>query len=330
MSKFKNCNITLSIIFSAVALISALCNIFYVADRYPLSANSFFLFSSALLIFLSALMLLLGIFASGKKFISVSSILLCLQSFLYAVYYLYASSYSGLYYYTPNILAEFLHFIMLLLPAAAYLLLALYSFNIIKSTKIIFPALFIAWIVLLLTSGRITAELLILSSLILLTKYADIKNPAVKVKMGEVFVLSVVTFSIYYVLWSIFSAIKTERFLDKKATLSELWLFSLFFPYSAYWYYTRYEELGEKDYGIKNRGTVCMVLSLVLLFPMALCILQRDLNKLSESLPSENKEPIKEESSEINPEAESSGELHKDFFVPEMSTEATKEPSEEE
>ncbi len=333
MSKLKNCNILLSVILSIIALPVSLYNVFYIADRYPISANGLLLFISALLILFSILLLLAGVFTSGKTLISLSGVFLFLQSVVFIIHYIYSYVFSGMYnhYYRPNIFLEVLNFILLLLPIAAYLLLILYAQEQIKNSRMLFSALFVAWLVVLFTSSSITPELLILSSLILLTKYVDITKASSSVKMGEVFILSIVTFGIYYILWSIFAAKKTEMFIGKKASFSELWLFSLFYPYTAYWYYTRYEELSEKDETVKNRGILCMVLTLFLLFPMALCILQRDLNRLSETISSSDATEKKDEPINIEEaaEAECENESDKAVINSEQPFESHYSPSEE-
>ena len=286
MAKIKNCNVLLSIIFTVIALSASIFDVFYVADRYPVSVNGSFMIATGLCLLLSAIALLMGILASKKVLLIAGGIFYCLKSFIYAIFYIYVSTYSGaLRYFSGLIFIKFFStFILLLLPAIAFVIFVFYLTGGIKNTNLIFTLLFITWLITPFTAYNIAIELLLVSSYILLTKYADVANSAAKVKMGDVFVLSIVTFLIYYVIWSICAAIKTEKFLGKKATFSELWLFSLFYPYSAYWYYTRYEELSESDLGIKNRGILCMTLSLFLLFPMSLCILQRDLNKLSETV----------------------------------------------
>ena len=286
VAKFRNCNVLLSIIFTVIALFASIFDVFYVADKYPVSVNGAFMIATGLCLLLSVITLLSGILASKKALLIAGGIFYCLKSFIYATFYVYVSTYSGAfrYYSGYNFFRDFATFILLLLPAIAFVIFVVYLTGGIKNTKFIFALLFITWLIIPFTAYNVLIELLIISAYMLLTKYTDIVNPASKVKMGEVFVLSIVTFLIYYVIWSVCAAKKTEKFLGKNATFSELWLFSLFFPYSAYWYYTRYEELSESELGVKNRGILCMILSLFLLFPMALCILQRDLNKLSESL----------------------------------------------
>lgn len=285
VTKFKNTNIAISVIFLFFAMLWSLYKVIYIVDRYPVSSYSIFLFVASLCLFLAAAMLFAGILASKKPLIMISSILLLLQSLIFSAAYIYKSSYSIAYnsYYNPVLFLEIIDFIFILLPAVSFLLLMFYLFGIIKNTSLIFNSLFISWILLLISYGEITPELLIVSSFILLMKYVDIANPSAKVKMGDAFLLTIVTFGVFYIIWSINLAKKTEFFIGKKASFSELWLFSLFYPYSAYWYYTRYEELSEANENIKNRGVICMVLSLVFLFPMALCIMQRDLNSLAET-----------------------------------------------
>lgn len=288
MIKSKNSNVILAGIFSGITVLLSIFSLIYIATKYPVNFNGLSLFISGLSLFLAASFLISGIIFSKKALISISGILLCVYTFLTASGYFIRNMFSDIYfsYMSYGIGFKLFEFIIILLPAISFLSVSLYSFRVIKNKRFVLISLFISWFILLFTTSfyGISPEIFMVSSYILLLKYTNIKDVYQPVNMGEVFALSIATFGIYYILWCISALKKTAQFLNKNISFSECVLFILFAPYTAFWYYTRYEELNIAYPEIKNRGVLCLVLSLFFLSPLSLCILQRDFNLLAETL----------------------------------------------
>ena len=293
MSKFKNSNIALATVFSVISVLFAFFSMGYIFSRYPVSVNGFFLFSSELLIFFSATFLLTGILSSKKIFITLSGILLFSKALINFAFFLLTNSIQGLYYplfYPVAYGYTIVNFLLLLAEIVAFFVFLLYTFGVIKNRNLIFALLFIAWVAEFATSMEFTPALFTLSAFILLVYYTDITNPSSEVNMGEIFAFSIVTFGAYYVIWAVTAVKKISILLSRNVSFSEYLFFILFPPYTAYWYYTRYEDLSKSGRLSENRGILCFVLSLLILSPLALCILQRDLNMITDYFITEESE----------------------------------------
>lgn len=285
MKKISNENVVLAGIFSIFTFIIALVSSIYIVRVYPVNLYGILIFSSSLLLLLSSAFLVSGIFFSKKGLISLSGIFVSLYTVSSCLNFLIKNIFSGIYRTAMFMTYGFslLNTILLMLPLISFIAVTLYSFGLIKNKKIVLFSLFVSWAILFLIIPihGFSAEIFMITSYILLLKYINISDVSTPVKMGEVFSLSIVTFGVYYILWTLKTVKKTEYFLKKSPSLSEMICFILFSPYIAFWFYTRYEDLNYEHPEIKNRGVFCFVLSILFLSPLSICILQRDLNTLA-------------------------------------------------
>ncbi len=285
MNKLKNPNIVLALIFSLLSAIISFFSLMTILDKYPVSFLGIYLFSLNFLIFIAAILLFIGVLLTKKNLLIIGSGVLIIESIVYAV--LYAIN-SARFYSSFEVAFNFL---FLLIPTASFFLLVLYIGDIIKNKKLILISLTLSFVILFISTFFIggLSSVFLVSSYILLLFYVNIADVEQKVKMGEVFYLSVITFGIFYLLWTLSVIKKANKIKGETPSLiSECLFFIIFPPYTAYWFYTRYEDINKASPIIENRGVLCMVLSLFLLSPLSLCIMQRDLNDISTDFIREN------------------------------------------
>ncbi len=279
MTKLKNPNILLSLIFSLISIILSFMDLSQVILKYPASFSGSALFLLCLLTLAAGIFVFSGILCERRALIISGIGALAGESLLYAFFYIYITSR-----FIPSGY-EILNFVFLIIPVISYILLLFYITDVVKDKKLIASFLVVSFMLSLLSSYFFFgfSGVFLLSSFGLLLYYVNLTDAASKINTGEVLFLSLLTFGIFYVYWTFSSVRKVKMITKDTSSFFPEILFLILFPlYASYWFYTRYEDLSENSPRIKNRGVLCMVLSIFFLCPLSLAILQRDLNKISD------------------------------------------------
>lgn len=267
-----NQNKFLAALFCAVAALLSASQFIYIGQMYSKGTGAFVLDFSAALIFAAAVSLAIGaagairnaVIASEAFFLSAAAMFF-VEGFLNtAVRYV--------------AMLNLIYIILSLLIAAAAVLALLYTLGKIKSKYTVAAFLALSWLICIVRSfsaiplGALYFSVaLVITGFLLIVLYPDILNEKKRVSMPEIIVLIISTFGIYYILW-VFSLVKkTNALTERKGVIKYAASFVLLAPYRPYWYYTVYEELSEKT-KIKNRGILCMALSVTGIFLSTLCL----------------------------------------------------------
>ena len=333
----KNHNKLLAVFLGALAAVFSALMFIYIADRYPVGALSFVLAAECVLIFASAVFLAFGALGAVRNAVIASEAVLTAGAAMLFTGCFSVRSFG--YYGQMSLICAVLAAALL----SAAILTLLYTLGKIKckyAPATLLAASFLLCVLNSAFSGAFGMLYLsaapLISAFLLIVLYPDIFNEKKKVPMGEIIVLTVATFGIYFIFWAFSVVKKTNALTDRKCTAKYMAPFVLFPPYRPYWYYTVYEELSDKA-ELKNRGTVCAALSVTGMVLTVLClasglgvfnialsalgmgieisalaILQRDLNSLCPEDSAEKEEAEADLTNEDGEETELDGEEDED------------------
>lgn len=267
-----NQNKFLAALFCAVAALLSASQFIYIGQMYSKGTGAFVLDFSAALIFAAAVSLAIGaagairnaVIASEAFFLSAAAMFF-VEGFLNtAVRYI-------------SIL-NLIYIILSLVIVAAAVLTLFYTLGKFKCKYTVAAFLAGSWLICVVKSFSVStpgalyfSAALLISGFLLIVLYPDILNEKKRVSMPEIMALILSTFGIYYILWVLSLVKKTNALTERKGAVKYTAAFVLLAPYRPYWYYTLYEELSEKT-KIKNRGILCMALSVTEIFLSALCL----------------------------------------------------------